>query len=137
MSSLKDLIEREIEDRLDTIIIKEVFPEFIKIAKHSVKKNYYDLYKPIQYERKYRLQNKWIIKKNKQTYEIYINENIKGKWNRQYYYLPQLVTEGKVIRKVKGKIVYIPRPFILDLKTDLNKNKIFQNLLLKYGISKN
>ena len=75
------------------------------------------------------------MKKNGKNYEIYINENIKGKWQNNFYYLPQLVLEGKVARKEKGKITYIPRPFISDLKTDLDKNKTFNNLLSKYGLN--
>lgn len=135
MNRLEDLIEKEIEKRLDVIITTKIFPEFLKIAKHSVQKNYYDLYKPIQYKRRFRLKDKWVLKKNGKNYEIYINEDIKGKWANNTYYLPQLILEGKVARKEKDKITYTPRPFISDLKTDLDKNKTFNNLLSKYGLN--
>lgn len=135
MNNIKDSIEKEIEKRLDVIVTIKIFPEFLKIAKHSVKKNYYDLYKPITYKRKYRLQNNWVLKKNKKDYEIYIDDKTKGEWNGQLYYLPQLVTDGKVARRQNGKITYIPRPFVSDLKTDLDKNQVFQNLLKKYGLT--
>lgn len=135
MGNLESSINKEIEKRLDNIIENIIFPKFKKIAYHSVKKNYYDLYVPIQYKRKYRLQKEWVLSKKNRNYEIYIREDIIGEWKGKKYYLPQLVIEGKVIRKENGIYTNTPRPFISNLKVDLNKNKVFRDLLKKYGLT--
>lgn len=138
---MKNDIKKQIQQQLNHFVETVIFPEFKKIAEKSIDKNYYDIYSPKYYKRKYRFKNKWELEYKNGRYRFYINEKVgfrnKGKW----YYLPEIATEGK-IRRIKGRIkgqkgdeiVYLPIPFISTLRNELKANKIFIELLKRYGL---
>lgn len=134
MNNLENKLQKELEKRIDEFVKNEIFPEFLKIMDKSVWKNFYELYTPLVYNRKWQFKKKenWKLEKTNGKYEIFINENITGYWKGKKIYLPKIATEGLINRRVGNKITNTPRPFIADLKNDLKANQIFQNLLNKY-----
>lgn len=134
MKDLEKKIQEEIEKKIDKIVFNKIFPEFKKIAKHFIIKDYYNMYEPIYYKRNFNLINEWKIKKNNGIYEIFINEKIKGIFNRKKYYIVQIVEEGKIRRIENEKITYRPYPFISNIRNELKKNETFMKLLKENGL---
>lgn len=134
MKDLEKKIQKEIEKKIDKIVFNKIFPEFKKIAKHFIIKDYYNMYEPIYYKRNFSLINEWKIKKNNGIYEIFINEKIEGVFNKKKYYIVQIVEEGKIRRIEDGGITYRPYPFISKVVNELKKNETFMKLLQDNGL---
>ena len=127
-------LDKEIQKKIDFAIENIIFPEFNKIAKKSVNKNYYKIYNPIYYKRRYRFQREWKFEKENGKYKFFIDENVGFKHKGKFYYLPEVATNGGIKRNINGVITFIPIPFISKLRDELKKNKIFMELLKKYGL---
>ncbi len=127
-------LEQQIQEKIDRAVENIIFPKFKTIAQKSVDINYYRLYNPIYYKRKYRFKNQWLLNKNNGKYEFYIDEKVGFVHKGKNYYLPEVATKGGIKRLVNGQITYTPRPFISQLRNELKKNKIFQHLLKEYGL---
>ncbi len=125
----------QIQKKIDNTVENIIFPKFKEILQKSVDLNYYNLYQPIYYKRKYRFKNQWVLKKNNGKYEFYIDESVGFNHKGKNYYLPEVATKGGIKRLVNGQITYTPRPFISQLRNELKTNVIFKNLLKEYGLT--
>lgn len=130
-----DKLQKKIEQQINMFVENTVFPEFQKISKHSISRNYYNLYSPIYYKRKHRFTDNWVCRYNNGKYELYIDENVGFKHKGKWYYLPEVATKGNIKRRIGNEIKFIPMPFISKLRNELKANQIFINLLKKYGLT--
>lgn len=136
MGNLKNEVNKELNKRLDVVMEEYIFPEIQKIIVQDIDKNYYEMYEPIFYKRKFRLnkKNNWVLGKKNGKYEIYLDESIKGKWAGKSYYLIELITLGRVKRIEQGKVTHRPIPIIPIVARNLKQNKALKDIFKKYGL---
>lgn len=135
MRDLEKRINAKIEKLIEDAVMNKIFPAFQKETKYFLNENFYNMYTPLVYNRQYRLLTEWDIKKTKSgEYEIFIKENVKGEWQHKIYYLPYLIENGYVTRKIRGKYQYIPYPLTSRVRSNLRGNEYFMKLLKQNGL---
>lgn len=130
-------IEEELGKRLNEFFYNDVMKEFRGFIDDFVTEDFYSMYQPIYYQRKFRLsdpQNWHMDGSYKNSYSIYFDKDIKGRWMGSDYYLVQLVEEGNIRRRFGKKIKFIPFPLIDRVRKSFKEDVGFQSLLKRNGL---
>lgn len=120
LKAIENRINNEIQDVMD----REVKSSVEKVAKEHVQKDVYNKYKPKYYRRTGKLKNEWEIRvDNDGSMLIHNPREDNGK------YIPKVIESGEMLGYSK------PRPFMSNLKRELQSGNLIQSELKK-GLKK-
>lgn len=149
LNDLKKFLKNAVTEAL-----KDEPPKVIKkVMREHIKKDVYDVYQPIEYQRRYDdtgglYDEDMTISKNPNSYTVEVYNIAKRNINYMNRYLVPVIEYGHKKAESKGYKgytyerpqyrYYYPRPFVkntyLELVDSLEHVKAFQKSLKKYGI---